>query len=75
MPMTVRVRKTHDLGNIATHALSVDLADICEPLGKDVAGHLISIFVPELSRFASCSCDRTSCICDGPCHDAANGRR
>jgi hypothetical protein len=60
---------------VIAYALCVDLADVCYPLGQDIAGHLIAKLVAELSSFTPGSAHRRPCISNGPSHDAANRRR
>ena len=58
-----------------THPLCVDLGDVCETLGQDVAGHLVAKLVPELGGLSSRPHDRGAGVCDGARHDAADRGR
>lgn len=54
------------------YALSVDLGDIGQSLGKNVAWHLVAILVSELGGLALCSLGESSGVGDGACHDTAD---
>lgn len=55
-----------------THPLSVDLADVCDTLRKDIAGHLVAELVSELCRLTSRPHHRRTSICYRASHNAAN---
>lgn len=55
--------------------MCVDLGDVCEALGQNITGHLVTVLVSELGSFTTRSHDRSSCICDGTGHDTADGWR
>jgi hypothetical protein len=54
------------------HPLRIHLRDVRQTLGQDVAGHLVSKLVPELSRLSSRPVHRRSCIRYRASHDAAD---
>lgn len=54
------------------YALSVDLGDIGQSLGKDIAWHLIAVLVSELGGLALCALGEGSGVGDGARHDTAD---
>ena len=54
------------------YALSVDLGDIGQSLGEDVAWHFIAVLVSELGSLALCALREGSGVGNGACHDAAD---
>lgn len=54
------------------YALSVDLGDIGQSLGKNVARHLVAVLVSELGSLALCALGKGSGVGDGACHDTAD---
>lgn len=58
-----------------SYALSIDLGDVCQPLGHNIAWHLVAVFVFELGSLTLGTLSKRSSICDGTRHDAANGGR
>lgn len=65
----------HDVEYMQPYPLGVHLADVRQSLGQGVAWHLISILVAEISRLTLGSLGECTGICDGPSHDAPDGRR
>lgn len=59
----------------ASYALGVDLGDVGQSLGEDVARHLVSILVSELGSLALSPLGKCPGICDGSGHDATDGGR
>lgn len=54
------------------YALSVDLGDIGQSLGKNVAWHLVAVLVSELGSLALSALREGSGVGDGACHDTAD---
>jgi hypothetical protein len=54
------------------YTLRVDLVDVRQPLGKNIARHLVAIFVSELCRLRATSSDGSASIRDGSGHYAAD---
>lgn len=61
-------------GKRKTYSLGIDLIDVGQSFGKDVAWHLIAKLVSKLRRFALSTHDRSSCIGDRARHDTADRR-
>ena len=57
---------------LMTDSLGVDLADVGQSLGQDVARHLVSIFVPELGSLSLSALRISPSVGDGTGHNAAN---
>jgi hypothetical protein len=57
------------------YSLGIDLADIGQPLGKNIAGHLIPILVLELGCLPLRPLSERSGVRYGARHDTANRRR
>ena len=58
-----------------TDSLGVDLADVGQSLGQDVAGHLVSILIPELGSLSLGALRKSSSIGDRTGHNATNRGR
>lgn len=56
------------------YPLGVDLADVGQPLGHDVAGHLVAVLVPELSSLRLRALGEGTSVGDGSGDDAADRR-
>lgn len=58
-----------------SYTLGVDLGDVGQPLGHNIAWHLVTVLVFELGSLALGALSKRPGICDGTRHDATNGRR
>lgn len=56
----------------SAYPLSINLADVGNPLGQGIARHLVSKLISELSGFSNGSLDGGSSIGDGSGHDTAH---
>ena len=65
-------RTARRAGRRQPYSLGVDLADVGQSLGQDVAGHLVAELVAELSSFALSTLGKGASIRDGARHDAAD---
>lgn len=62
-------------GPRVSYALGVDLGDVGQPFGHNVARHLVAVLVFELGSLALGTLRERPGICDGTGHDATNGGR
>lgn len=60
------------MNSSGTHSLGVNLSNVCQSLGQDIARHLVAVLVSELGRLSSCPVHRGSCVGDRASHDAAD---
>lgn len=58
-----------------SYTLSINLGDVCQPLGHNIAWHLVAVFVFEFGSLALGTLRKRPGICDGTRHDATNRGR